>query len=317
MDFYSSDGFLEVLAKAYYPEDKHSVELVRAGDKVLRLLVLNDRDVIRISTFYDYIVPVSSPSPGECRRSIGYAERVVLGTVSKEEWFAEPREEVTPAPYIDWAQFPDYEAYLAYIKTQHKRLLGDYARRRRRLCENHGVLTFCAHDDGDDVLPLAREWKVRQLIRTGADNYYDDERNSEFLSGLQQRGLLSCSTLRADGRLLAVWVGFVHGEKWSGWVFTYDPDEELKKYSLGHQLLQSMIRHSFEAGHREFDFSIGGEDYKWIYSTHARLLGAVGRQKLSIRLEKRFRSVVRKTVNSSPALRNLERMLRRPNETYV
>lgn len=312
MDFYSSDGFLEVLANSYYPGDKHRVEFVRAGDKVLRLLVINDRHVICDATFFDYIVPVSSCSAEACQRSIRYAERVVLGTISKGDWFAAHREGVIPAPYIDWTQFSDYEAYLQHIRSQHKRLLSDYARRRRRLAENHGELTFCVHDTSDDVLPLAQEWKVRQLVRTGAGNYFDDERNSEFLAELMRRGLLSCSTLRAQGRLLAVWVGFVHAEKWSGWVFAYDPDEKLRKYSLGHQLLQSMIKHSFAAGHQEFDFSIGGEGYKWVYSTHARLLGAVGRQKLRVRLNKGFRSAVRKSVNSSSVLSRLEKVLRRP-----
>ena len=167
------------------------------------------------------------------------------------------------------------------------------------------------HDEGDDVLPLAREWKMKQLVRTGEQNYFDDEKNLMFLEELLRRDLLTCSTLRAGRRLLAVWVGFVHEKKWSGWVFTYDPDANLKKYSLGHQLLHSMIEHSFAEGHREFDFSIGGEDYKWVYSTHARLLGAVGRPELSVRLNTRIRSVLRKTVNKSSALRRLENVVRR------
>jgi hypothetical protein len=310
MDFYSSDEFLQVLANTYYPGHKVNTEFVRAGNKVLRLLVVDDRQVVLKSTFLDYHVPITSFNVENCTRSVGYVERVVLGKVSKSEWFSMQQEDIISAPFIDWTLFSNFEAYLEYITSQQKRLMRDYARRRRRLSERFGELSFCMHDDSDDVLPLAREWKTKQIVRTGATNYFADERNSKFLSELLRHDLITCSTLRARRRLLAVWVGFVHEKKWSGWIFTHDPDEELKKYSLGHQLLYSMVEHSFMSGHLEFDFSIGGEDYKWIYATHARLLGSVGRQKLSIRLKTHIRSELKKAVNKSPALAHLIRDLR-------
>ena len=297
MDFYSSDKFLQILADAYYSGHKNNTEFVRAGDIVLRLLVVDDRHVILKSTFLDYHIPASSCNVDDCTRSIGYVEHVALGNVPKDDWFSKQREDIIPAPYIDWALFSNFDAYLEYVTSQQKRLMRDYARRRRRLSEKFGELSFCMHDDSDDVLPLAREWKTKQIIRTGATNYFDDERNSKFLSELLRQDLLTCSTLRGGRRLLAVWVGFVHEKKWSGWIFTHDPDEELKKYSLGHQLLYSMVEHSFASGHQEFDFSIGGEDYKWIYATHARLLGSIGRQKLSIRLKTHIRSELKKAVD--------------------
>ena len=40
--------------------------------------------------------------------------------------------------------------------------------------------------------------------------------------------------------------------------------------------MQSMLAHGFASGHREFDHSVGGQDWKWTYATHARLIGPLG-----------------------------------------
>ena len=101
-------------------------------------------------------------------------------------------------------------------------------------------------------------------------------------------------------------MGFTHDNVWSGWVFTYDHDPELRKYSLGHQLLRSMLEESYRRKHREFDFSIGGEDYKWVYSTHARLLGAIGCPPL----RQRMITLALQQATKNPALFELARSLK-------
>ncbi|NNK91472.1 MAG: GNAT family N-acetyltransferase, partial [Acidimicrobiia bacterium] len=103
------------------------------------------------------------------------------------------------------------------------------------------------------------------------------------------------STLRADGRLISVWLGFVHDDVWSGWIFAYDPDPAIRKYSAGKQLLHSMLEESHRLGHREFDFSIGDEDYKWFFATHARVLGPVGQPPISERVRTSAREAKRFT----------------------
>ncbi len=109
-------------------------------------------------------------------------------------------------------------------------------------------------------------------------------RNRKHFELLRDNNLLTVSTLRGDGRLLSVWLGFIHDGVWSGWIFAYDKDPALKKYSLGHELVHSMLKKSKQLGHREFDFSIGGEDYKWFYSSHARVLEPVGRPPFAIKV---------------------------------
>src|SRR5262249_23681919 len=134
------------------------------------------------------------------------------------------------------------------------------------------------------VFPLAFEWKSAQLRETGVNDYLADPLNVEYLTRARESGMLSASTLRAGGRLLSAWLGFMHDRVWSGWGFTYDHDPALKKYCLGHQLVRSMLEESHRLGHKQFDFSIGGEEYKWVYATHARLLGPSGKVPLKTRV---------------------------------
>ena len=117
--------------------------------------------------------------------------------------------------------------------------------------------------------------------------------------------------MRAGDRLLSVWMGFVYRGVWSGWVFAYDHDPALRKFSLGHQLLRSMLEQGFRLGHREFDFSIGNEDYKWFYATHARILGPIGTPPLRQRLMARARHDARRALQRWPRLLSMAVALKR------
>jgi CelD/BcsL family acetyltransferase involved in cellulose biosynthesis len=129
-------------------------------------------------------------------------------------------------------------------------------------------------DQQADVLAQARLWKGGQLREMGFPDFFDNPQTMAFFQTLRQRGHLVSSTLRAGGRLVSLWIGYVHEGSWSGWIFAHDP--ELKKYSPGHQLLIRMLEESFRLGHREFDFSGCAQDYKMLYATHGRLIGDIG-----------------------------------------
>lgn len=164
--------------------------------------------------------------------------------------------------------------YREALLARHRSLVRDRERRGRSLAKDHGALTFTVDDRAADVLPAARAWKQAQLQATGQSDFFARPQTTEFLELLRERNLLVSSTLRAGGRLVSLWLGFMHEGVWSGWIFTYDP--AFRKYSAGHQLLNAMLEESFARGHAEFDFSEGGEDYKMVYATHVRLLGEVG-----------------------------------------
>ena len=255
MNFYASPGYLQVVADVYFAGKAAHVGDVSVAGEILRLLIVGRGRAVTDVPFLDYHLPLR---PEE----IGLVERR-----------AASHEGLETAPYIDWSLFASYDDYLAFITARHTGTIRKLQRLRRRLVESLGPLEFSADDRRDDVVPLAIQWKRRQLREKGLDDIFADPRNVRFFSALRERGLLVASSLRASGRLVAAWLGFIHDGVWSGWIFSYDPEPELSHYSAGHQLLQSMLAHSYQSGHREFDHSVGDHDYKWLYATNARLIG--------------------------------------------
>ena len=71
-----------------------------------------------------------------------------------------------------------------------------------------------------------------------------------------------------------------------------------------------MLEESHRRNHRQFDFSIGGEDYKWVYSTHARLLGPIGRAPLRERMVTLAKQQAKQALSVNPSWLKLARSLR-------
>ncbi len=283
MNFYASREFLDAAAAVYCKGRQTAIEDVAIGSEVLRLLVADGRPVTKLQ-FLDVHQPlaaheISTSKVGGAGRKARFARHVVRGVIA----CGDDRCDVGPccdlAPFVDWSGFASFDAYKQWLLRRHKGLMKDRERRGRMLAADHGALRFTVDDTADDVLALAQQWKREQLCATGHFDYFATPEALEFFAVLRARGLLVTSTLRSGGRLAAVWIGFIYDKVWSGWVFTYDP--VFRKYSAGHQLLNFMLEESFARGHREFDFSEGGEDYKMIYATHARLLGDLGRPPLA------------------------------------
>lgn len=302
MNFYASPEYLEVVAAVFFKGRPVAIEDVRVGDQVLRLLVVDKRQVITKLEFLDYHEGRQASESPATTRQHGYADSVVQKIIEAPAWEQVRSAGLEPAPFVDWSQFACFADYTRHLKQKSKSLLKEQERRRRRLVETLGDLEFRVDDRGEDVLALARQWKSQQLDDTGARNYLLNPKNLEFLQRLQEKSLLVSSTLRAGHRLLAVWLGFIHERVWSGWIFTYDHAPELRRYSLGHQLLHSMLEESYRRGHREFDFSIGDEAYKWFYATHARLLGPIGRPPLGQRVMSLSHMYAKRALSSSPTL---------------
>lgn len=275
MNFFASPAYLAVVADVYFGGRSTRVADVRFGGKVLRVLIVDDRQVASEVPFLDYHLPLRPEEWGPVERRHAYAPRVAQGVVSREQRHSIPAGFIA-SPYVDWSSFSSYEDYLAQRDDLHHRTIKKHRRFKVRLAEDFGALEFAADDRRRDVLALALEWKSAQFIETGERDLFADACNVRFFEELRDRGLLVASTLRASGRLLSVWLGFVHDGVWSGWIFAYDHDPALRPYSVGHHLMQSMLAYSFASGHREFDHSVGGQDWKWKYATHARLIGPLG-----------------------------------------
>jgi len=278
MNFYASRDFLDAAAEVHFKGRQTAIEDVAIGTEVLRLLVVDGRPVTSLQ-FLDVHQPLAGDEIASPSRKARYARHVVRGVVNCSDDKADAGPCHVLAPFVDWSGFVRFEDYKRWLLSRHKSLVKDRERRGRSLAANHGALTFTVDDTAEDVLPLAQRWKREQLRATGHSDYFATPHAVEFFAALRARGVLVTSTLRTGGRLAAVWIGFIFDNVWSGWVFTYDP--AFKKYSAGHQLLSFMLEESFRRGHREFDFSEGGEDYKLLYATHARVLGDIGRPPLA------------------------------------
>ncbi|MGB5445819.1 MAG: GNAT family N-acetyltransferase [Psychromonas sp.] len=291
MQFYASTEYLNVAAQAYFAGQATTIELVKIDNQVFRLLVVDGKKAVPDLNFIDYLEPLENVVPSPSMRQASYARSVVQEVIEAAQWDRAKRQDQQPAPFVDWSVFSTFTDYEDFLGTRSKRLYKDQQRRRRRLAEQFGELVFQMHDTGDDVLKLAFDWKIQQFHDTGVPNYLADSRNRRHFELLRDNNLLTVSTLRGDGRLLSVWLGFIHEGIWSGWIFAYDKDPALQKYSLGHQLLHSMLKVSKQLGHRQFDFSIGGDDYKWFYSSHVRVLEAIGRPPFSLKVRYRIRQI--------------------------
>lgn len=302
MNFYASREYLDVLAHVYFPGRRAAVEEVEVGGQVLRLLVVDGRKPITSWFFLDYHEPLAPAERGPATRRRCFVPVVSQRAVRFEEWKEAAGGILTPAPYVDWAAFPTYAAYQDHIKPRGRDLLREAARRRRRLEEEFGTLSFTYDDQREDVIPTSLRWKSTQLRDTQLPDLFERQDNVEFFHELRRRGLLVASSLRANERLLSAWLGFVHEGVWSGWIFAHDRDPALKKYSVGRQLLHSMLEESHRRGHRQFDFSTGDEDYKSLYATHARLLGPLGALPVRERVLRQVRQNVRSALERHPRL---------------
>jgi CelD/BcsL family acetyltransferase involved in cellulose biosynthesis len=306
MNFYSSPDYLEAVAEVYFGAKDTRVEDVRIGDEVLRLLVVDRQKVITSLPFLDYHEPLRKSEIHESAYEYSHAKFVVRRIIELSRPGSDSFEEFEIAPYVDWTKFATYADYRAFILNRQRGLIRENERRLRRLTDDFGGLEFNMNDTGDDVLELSRQWKSRQLRETGREDYFSDAKNLEFFESLRRRGLLVSSTLRVSGRLVSSWIGFIYDGVWSGWVFAFDA--EFRKYSVGHQLLSFMLQKSYELRHKEFDFSIGGESYKFLYATHGRLLGPIGRVPLTDRL---VQLAKHETKRRNPRLFEMARNLKR------
>ena len=273
MNFFASAEYLDILGEVYFPHARKQVRDVELDGKVIRLLEVNGK-LVAESTFLDYHLPLESQECGTCNRGRVHAPWVAHETIEIERFEGQVSDELNIAPFIDWSLFPDFESYMDLVRRRPH--MKEYERRRRKFIQAHGKLQFAYKDRGDDVLPTARQWKSQQLRLTGIPDWFAKPTNIAFFDVMAARDLLVSATLRWNGQLIAVFLGVECQSRLSGWLFTYSPAPDLRKYSVGHQLLLSLLQYSHEAGHREFDFSIGPDPYKLGYATYARVLRPLG-----------------------------------------
>jgi hypothetical protein len=277
INLYSEPAFLGVVADVYHAGRPCRVRDYVVGDEVFRLLEVDGVGALTSQRFIDMHESLGRlHAPGHRLGSLPRLEGVALPAVRLDEFSERPDwRDASGAPTTLWEGFATWADYLALLQSRQG--VGEDRRRARRLAERVGPLEFRVDDSDTDVLSTAFEWKSRRDLSLGRADMLADGTHRRFFHELRARGLLRASTLRGgDGQLLALWLGAVHGARWSGWIFGFNPDPALSRFSLGQQLLYPMLEHSYQSGHSEFDFSIGLEPYKLKFATHVRPLAMAG-----------------------------------------
>ena len=311
VNFYSSPQFLDAVAAVYFPQHTCSVVDRSVGDRTFRLLDVPGRGPLVRQPFLDMHEALTPDDHGQPDAPISWIPNASQDLVSKVDYAQyEDRPHFLAAPTVIWEGFETWDDYVAYLKTQGS-IVKEDLRRGRRMERDLPDVRFLVHDDGDDVVPFCVHWKSKQMLATFGVDLFADARNRSFFEELGRRGTLRASTIRDGDRLLAAWLGTVFDDRWYGWIFTYDPDPELRKLSLGRQLLYRMLQTSHAEGHREFDFSIGDEDYKWYFSTHARAVGPVGTPPLKLRMERHAKAILERSPKVYEGIKDLRDQARK------
>ena len=201
MNFYASRAFLDAAAAVYFKDRAVTIEDVRIGEDVLRLLVVDGKSVITRLLFLDFHQPLASCEIKTPARSARYASCVSRGVIPVGSWNEQVHSGLVLAPFVDWSGFASFAAYQEYLLARHRGLVRDRERRGRALAAQFGELTFAVDDTAEDVLVCARQWKGDQLREIGYPDYFDNPQTLEFLNALRARGRLVSSTVRAGGRL--------------------------------------------------------------------------------------------------------------------
>jgi hypothetical protein len=303
---YTSSEFLGVIAQVYFPEHACQVEDFLLQGQRFRLLTVPGRGPVVRQTFLDMHEALPAIAAQRRLRRLRRLPGASLGAVAFEEFRSEKAwQGFEGAPTVIWEGFRNWDEYIGLLRR--RRFLSEDQRRRRRLAETLGPLEFSLDDLRADVMSTCHEWKSGRDRAAGRADLFASRQNRDFFTMMRSTGLLRASSLRAGDKLLAVWLGAVYRQRWSGWVFCFNPDPSMAKYSLGRQLLYSMLEASFAAGHRELDFSIGLEQYKLDFATHVRPLAQIGPPTVSQRL----RATALPLLKSNPRLYKILRAWRR------
>ncbi len=285
--FFSSDAFLGAVARSHFPGRTWRIENVEVEGRPFLVLSVGRRVIDELWThpFFYEALPPGTPFARQHPTLAKVAQGVIR--VPAET----PAPPMVVAPFIAWRGFSSFDEY------RESRRAGpgtapwtSVARHQRWLARDVGEVEFVPDDARPDALPALFVWKSRQFRRTGRPDPFSVSASLKLYRTLRDEGVLRVSTIRAGGSVVAGHAGYRWAGRFYQRLFTYDP--KFARYSPGAVLQHAMLRESFEAGDEHFDFLQGGEQYKWLYATHARVIGPLGVRPRYQRLERRVRDAV-------------------------
>jgi hypothetical protein len=304
---FSSPEFLSAAGGTIFGGRRAETVIVSVEGWRFRLLSVQGR-LEPTPPYFDFLEPLDS-TPGDGRRA-DYLPRVSLESVPVPQGKTSTSV-VDASPWISWARFSGWEAFLGYVEERGGKAFSA-ERKRRRLARECGPLRFEADARDKRLLRLCLAWKSRQYRRTGLVDPLASKRTVAFFHRLFDEGLLVVSALSAGSVPVAVHLGCRWDARFYYWVPAYR--ESAAAHSPGALLLEALLEESYRRGDREFDFLIGDEAYKLRYATDMRLVRELGRPPLPTRMWRPVRRIimarVRRFERPYRTLQDLKRTLR-------
>jgi hypothetical protein len=286
--FFSSEPFLGAVARTHFPGKPWQIETVEVEGRFFQVLTVRGKVIDDLWTHPSFYEPVAAAEGARCRTApflVRVLHEIVPAPALDLRWpFA-------PAPFVDWRPFATFAQFQEWNHARPNPAHWTTVRRASRNIGRHvGEVEFIANDPDPAAFATIVAWKSWQYRRHGLADRFALPKTMALYDELRDQGLLIVSTVRAGGRVIAGHAGY----RWNRRFYTrlIAHDAELNRYSPGAVLLHNMLRESFDAGDEEFDLLQGGERYKWLYATHARVVGPIGRQPVAQRIEDRLRARV-------------------------
>lgn len=167
---------------------------------------------------------------------------------------------------LDWA------SEQAWMEDALSRSRRQYLRRKRRLLEKQGTLSFQVHSSGkvpDAVLKALCQQKRNWASQKGKAGLFNDPNRATSLlerlaEAAEAAGTLHLSWLCCDKEIIAVHLGFLHHNTLHYYMPSYSAD--WTEFSPGAVLLASLIGWCISNGIETLDFMKGNDSYKISYA---------------------------------------------------
>ncbi len=316
MNIYSNPEFLHTAAEAFYPSRSHSIEIADVRGQLFRVLVV-DKKVVGSFPFMDFFegLPAAANLTASCRES--YLPRTCQRLITTKEWLEGSFPEGTEAsPTVFWEEWPDFQAFAQASSDINSRAFNKRNQKKwQKITQELGASRYDYEVDASMTQALLAqliEWKSKQYARTGLMNAFANSKTRLFFELLLDKKILHISGLFAGEKALALHAGFVDEGRFYMVLPAYDI--QYQQYSPGQLLLEAMMESSHRAGHNEFDFLLGDEEYKFYYANRVRVIAPLGyrfvQDKLWLPVRRRAMLVIRQQQGLYKGLQTLKRKLK-------
>jgi len=204
---------------------------------------------LRLSDYHGVIVePEAEWSTDDLLRGVGLVRYEFNHLLASQDPFARFYQSIDISPIIELAN--GYESFESSRDKNGRKQLRETARKRQRLENETGPLTYIEHTSSKEVLETLLDWKAAQCRRTGAIDYIAIRWCRELMEVIhnQQRrqfkGRLSC--LYAGETLAAAHFTLLTSRVQHSWLPAYN--STYSEASPGMILMLEMIRSAADAG---------------------------------------------------------------------